>query len=468
MPKKSMKEFIAADAGLRKAIFLRLAFYLLLIVCVSLGGFFYFESVKNSLIKEKKDDLSLIAELKVARITNLRFERVADADQITALFENLPEISRLLAIADKEKRQKKFYEVTKQFYEGSEYGAIYLFSKDLKVITFLDQGGKSVPLGKYELANAQKAIKEKTISFSDIYKNEFNDSIYIDVYAPIVENISGGHKVSGLIVLKIDPNKFLYPFVQSWPVPSKTFETLLVRKEGDNVLFLNKLRFREHTSLAFSIPLTENEIIAVKAAQGLEGITSGVDYRGFPVVAAIRSVPNTPWKLIAKVGIDELYAPVKAQERVIGILVLGFIIAFGGLFGFSWYRQISDFYRKQYESEVEHKVIARRCEDLLRYANVIIIVLDNDLKIVEANDKAVNSYQYTPVEILQLHLKDLSAQETLAALDSEVKTMKEKGNYIFKSVHKRRDGSTFPVEMIMQHFIIEWADYYQAVIRQLG
>ena len=468
MPKKSMREFIASDSGLRRAIFRRVALYLLLMIGVSVIGRVYFNSVKNSLVKEREDDLSLIAELKVTQISNWRYERLDDAAQIVPIFADSMQIAHLSAIADKVKRQKAFYELTKQFYGIAEFEAIYLFSKDLREIAFQDKGEKSVPLGNYEIANARQAVRESKIIFSDIYKNEFNGSIDLDICAPIVENTVRGSRVIGLIILKIDPNKFLYPFIQTWPVPSKTFETLLVRKDNDKALFLNKLRFHEHTSLDFSVPLAEDKIIAAKAAMGFEGITEGMDYRHFPVIAAVKSVPDTPWKLIAKMGIDEAYAPVKAQERIIEILVLGLIVALGGLFGFGWYRQVSGFYRKQYEAEVEHKVIARRCEDLLRYANVVIIVLDQDLKIVEANEKAVNSYQYTPVEMLQLSLKDLHAPETLGALDNEIKVMKEKGDHIFKTVHKRRDGSTFPVEMITQHFIIEWKDYYQAVIRQLS
>jgi len=40
-----------------------------------------------------------------------------------------------------------------------------------------------------------------------------------------------------------------FPLIQSWPTPSKSSETLLIRKEGDSVIFLNELRHRYNTSL---------------------------------------------------------------------------------------------------------------------------------------------------------------------------------------------------------------------------
>lgn len=52
----------------------------------------------------------------------------------------------------------------------------------------------------------------------------------------------------GVMMFRIDPVRFLYPQIQSWPVPSATAETLLVRKDGDNVV-LNELRHRKGTIL---------------------------------------------------------------------------------------------------------------------------------------------------------------------------------------------------------------------------
>jgi two-component system sensor histidine kinase/response regulator len=36
----------------------------------------------------------------------------------------------------------------------------------------------------------------------------------------------------GVLSLRIDPEVYLDPFIQRWPEPSTTAETLLVRREG--------------------------------------------------------------------------------------------------------------------------------------------------------------------------------------------------------------------------------------------
>ncbi len=60
---------------------------------------------------------------------------------------------------------------------------------------------------------------------------------------------SGGRPL-GVLKLRIDPHAYLYPFIQRWPTPSETAETLLVRREGNEVVFLNELKFQKDTALS--------------------------------------------------------------------------------------------------------------------------------------------------------------------------------------------------------------------------
>ncbi|MCX7825745.1 MAG: hypothetical protein N2689_09325, partial [Verrucomicrobiae bacterium] len=104
-----------------------------------------------------------------------------------------------------------------------------------------------------------------------------------------------------VLLLELDPGRFLYPLIQSWPVPSQTAETLLVRRDGGDALFLNELRHRTNTALSFRVPLTGANVPAVWAALGQVGTREGLDYRGVPVLAAVRAVPDSPWFMVAKV-----------------------------------------------------------------------------------------------------------------------------------------------------------------------
>jgi hypothetical protein len=67
-----------------------------------------------------------------------------------------------------------------------------------------------------------------------------------------------------------------------------------------------------------------------------------------------------------------------------------------------------------------------------------------------------------------MNLKDLQAPETLETFANELKIFQEKGSRIFKTINKCKDGKTFPVEVNLQRFVIEWSEFYQAIIRDLG
>jgi len=90
---------------------------------------------------------------------------------------------------------------------------------------------------------------------------------------------------------RFDPERYLYPLIRRLPTSSPTAETVLVRRDGDDVLYLNDLRFRENTALNLRYRLTEMYRPAAMAVNGQEGIVEGRDYRGH---AGIGGDPGRP------------------------------------------------------------------------------------------------------------------------------------------------------------------------------
>ena len=78
-------------------------------------------------------------------------------------------------------------------------------------------------------------------------------------------------------------------------------------------MFLNELRFQKNTALTLRESLDNTRLPAVKAALGDEGIVEGIDYRGVPVLAAVRAVPDSPWFLVARMDAAEVYAPMRER-----------------------------------------------------------------------------------------------------------------------------------------------------------
>ncbi|MBI5745061.1 MAG: PAS domain S-box protein [Elusimicrobia bacterium] len=156
-----------------------------------------------------------------------------------------------------------------------------------------------------------QAVKAGKPLLTDLYLDARNRP-RIAMFSPISANGKGGPALCVLGIV-IDPHTDFYPLVRAAPLLFAKAETLLVRKEGASVLFLNELDHREGAALKFSLPLSTPLLPAAEALKGRTGYFEGFDYRGKEVFSAVRPIPRTPWGLVTKIERREVLAPVNAQ-----------------------------------------------------------------------------------------------------------------------------------------------------------
>jgi PAS domain S-box-containing protein len=94
-------------------------------------------------------------------------------------------------------------------------------------------------------------------------------------------------------------------------------------------------------------------------------------------------------------------------------------------------------------------------------------LFDKDLKIVEANDRALETYLYTRDELIGMNLKMIRAPETLPLLSERIKMIDTDKSANFETIHKRKDDTTFPVEISSRIIDIEGSKYYQSIGRDI-
>lgn len=137
---------------------------------------------------------------------------------------------------------------------------------------------------------------------------------------------------SGFFVLHANPRDWLYTTLQTWPVPSPSGESLLFRRDGDDVLYLNELRHRPDAALKLRLPLATRDLLGAQVLRGeaREGkLVTGHDYRFVPAVGVTRAVPGSDWFLIAKVDRDEMYGEVIGEVAWIGLAGTLLVFALG-------------------------------------------------------------------------------------------------------------------------------------------
>ena len=443
-----------------------LIIFLILSIGISIAGYFYYDYQKQYIKQQKMNDLSAIATLKVKQIESWREERLGDALIVLESPFIGQHVRQFLENPDAEDLSQEIHTWMKTLQTFYHYEDVVLI--DTNGAIRLSVSDRKEPLGPDVKRLAAEAMRSKNVVFSDLYRNPFNKKIFLSLLVPITILQKHSSPSIGYLLLRIDPNQFLYPLIQQWPTPSRTAESLLIRREENEVVFLNELRHQKNTALNLRFPISEEHLPASVAARGIEGVIEGVDYKGIPVLAAIKAVPDTPWFLIAKVDQEEVFSFLYKRALFIGIITILLIIAAGLGLGLIWRHQDAESYRKQYEIEHSRQLYLQRYEYLTEYANDIILLTDRQGNITDFNKRAVAIYGYTNDELLHMNLKELRSPETRALLNGQIKETEGQNGLVFEISHQKKDGTVFPVEVSSRIIKVDRDTYYQSIVRDIS
>jgi PAS domain S-box-containing protein len=96
----------------------------------------------------------------------------------------------------------------------------------------------------------------------------------------------------------------------------------------------------------------------------------------------------------------------------------------------------------------------------------IILVIDADSgRIVEANGAAEQAYQYTRAELLALAIYDLRVEAPPSVI-GQMRVADRQGT-LFEALHRRKDGSLFPVEVSSRGETLGGGRYLLSIIRDI-
>ncbi len=323
---------------------------------IVVAGFFAYRDYARNHSAETERQLTTIAELKVHELTQYRKERMGDA---LLLFDNASLaalVGRYLEHPEDTANTQKLQKWLNNLEAHYQYDTVRLL--DTNGITQLSSPRDLPQASPGELKILTEILHSGQPALSDFYRSDNDHRIHLALIIPILDRENGNRPLA-LLSLRIDPEQYLYPFIQRWPIPSQTAETLLVRRQGQEVVFLNELRFQKNTALSLRFPLSQTDLPAAKAALGQTGIVTGHDYQGRPVIADVRPIPHSPWLLVSKIDISETNAPLRDNLWAIGGLVVLLLLCLGTVMALAWQRQRANFLQERLESATALKNLNR-------------------------------------------------------------------------------------------------------------
>jgi signal transduction histidine kinase len=330
---------------------------------IGLTGYWYYTRHKRQVLEDRANELKAVADFKADSVANWRNELRLDAEDL----QDNPFILGLLPQWLKPNPDPKIQQAGLTWMKGllqrHHYASAMLLDP---------QGAQRLGVGDEQNLDGenrellQQALQSGEIVLSEIHRFPHSERVYLDLYSPLYLFTDHRKTAVGVLVLRVDPSSSLFPTIQFWPTPSRTAETLMVRREGDEVVFLNELRHRRNPALSLRFPLSEIRLPAAVAARGEESVFEGMDYRGIPVIAATRRILNTSWAVVSKMDVEEIYAPIHRLARYVALLAGLLILSAGTSLGWIWRHQTAGFYRKQFEAELERQEMGQRFESQTR------------------------------------------------------------------------------------------------------
>ncbi|MGB7718848.1 MAG: PAS domain S-box protein [Bryobacteraceae bacterium] len=423
---------------------------LFVVLATAIGVMAYWSHIeqKNTVERDVRNQLLTIADIKVRELSEWRSMQLGEARAILGDPMTLTVLRRVVA-GDASASERA------AAHAWMDALAKHLYYAD---VLLLDRKGKLVLSVGQKLGSADhlRQIAEETLQGGDVVLRDFHrdtPSGPVHLGLNLALRPAPDAAAFGVLAFGMDPATHLYPLLETWPVASASGESVLVRRDGNEAVFLSRLIGRGDSAANFRIPMSRTDVLGVQAVGGKEGNIRALDANGLPLVAAVRRVPNTPCYLIAKMNEDEMLAPVRRRSLVLGLGAVLLILAVGAFIALWWRHQQSQFYRERYEAEIERRAVEERASQALQesesrlsaiFEQAAIGMADSslDARFIRLNQRFCEMMGYSREELLGLtfrqitHPDDLVRDEPLVAqlLSGELSSFAVEKRYL------RKDG----------------------------
>jgi len=421
---------------------------------------------KQRMLRDAQTEMESIALLKSEQVARWKIERLNDARLI---HQNVTLVEQVDAMFIKESPQwekSRLEQLLETLIENYDFSGAVLVSAG-------GTPGLAVPpsesvIGDFLRDHITTAISNPSITMTEFHKVSVLPYMHLDMLIPMRMPHEGDTVVAGVLVLRIDPEKELFPLLSSWPTPGKTSECILFRFEGDSVVYLNGSRLAGNDR-PFIRAAGDMELSAIRPRPAEESeIKTYIDYTGTEVVASVKKVADTDWYIIAKKETSEILESFKRDILMLwGIMVLVYLAL--ALIGYLIIKSTkARYFRQKQQEDLDRQAIMKHFDFVIKHGNDIILLLDSNLNIVEANEKALDAYGYSRRDFIGMNISALRTPDELSLLEEHVNNLNEKGSSYIETIHKRRDGATFPIEISSYTVEVEGVRFYQSIGRDVS
>ncbi len=439
--------------------------FLLTILLLTAAGTAVYRQVSMAMRRTAWEDLRNVAGLKARQIKAWRQERLGDVATITGdgnfMSALQPWLQREASPAFVPERVARRMNAIRQ---GYGYAAVMIYDARGRRRFSASEPATEAP--DPDAALLDRALIEGQAVFSDFHIPQPGQPHVIDFIVPLFAPSTADNSQLGVMVLRMAEQSRLFPDLHWWPAGIHRAETMLVQSVGSGDPALVTFQPDQTMKLESGGSGHDTHWASFVWHMNRPGVFETLDHRGVPVLAAVETVQDSAWLLIAKVPQDEVYRPLRRLGGASGVAVLFLIGVSAAGIGLWWRQQMAGLAVEWLHGQLHRQAMRKHLEYLTRFANDIILLLDDQGCVVEANDRAVATYGYPREVLIGTNARYLRDPATLDDFSFQWEAAYDKG-IIFETRHRRADGSLFPVEVSARRVAASGKEWCQSIIRDI-
>jgi PAS domain S-box-containing protein len=229
--------------------------------------------------------------------------------------------------------------------------------------------GHDVALSAEDREGLALALRRRQPVLTEIHTSALHPFPHLSVIAPLLvdagREAGGDSPPLGGVLLRIDARDSLYPLLEAPLTLGVNTDSLLVRRDGDQVRYLSPSHHAPGPVPNGRESLDRSESPSARLVRGEIGLVEGRDYLGTPVLAVAEAVSDSPWLLVTEEDSAAAFAAGRQRTLLTLALMLTGVLTFVGLGAALWQRQEKARYRAaEQESQAQIQLRLAREREL--------------------------------------------------------------------------------------------------------